>query len=210
MSKSTKVIAALGVAAGLGIAALPAASFAATTQDVPLTVTVPDVLDLEIGSQTGDFITDTTDGIELTPAAGDMSSSHTLTAKANGSSTGWNITVASTDTESHQETSTLYNAASGGDSIAPYASEKTTAQVTAAATTGWGIKLANAISGNTSPSVFTTTGYSYTEGGVVFSGDSPTITAGVTGTVGYGVSVADGAPSGTYKGSITYTIANNQ
>ena len=40
MTKTTKIIAALGVVAGIGVAALPISSFAASTQDVTVRVTI--------------------------------------------------------------------------------------------------------------------------------------------------------------------------
>ena len=48
MSKSTKVIAALGVVAGLGVAALPLSSFAASTGDVNVKVEVGSTISMTI------------------------------------------------------------------------------------------------------------------------------------------------------------------
>ena len=202
MSKSTKIIAALGVAAGLGVAALPAATFADTTVVVPLAVTIEETLSLS-GVTTGDFAS--TSGITLTAGQNNSASKTVLTAISNNG-TGWKVTVAGTDDETQQSGSTLYNATTGGQSIAPFSSKVT--DLDDNETSGWGIKLSDLATGVTAGD-FTTDGWTgvSSENDTVVASSAPSGTGGKTFTANYGIDLADTQASGTYKGSITYTIA---
>ena len=200
MSKSTKIIAALGVAAGLGIAALPAATFAATSVEVPLKVTIDDVLSLS-GVTTGDFASTT--GITLEAGQNDAQSQTVWTATSNDTD-GWTVTVAPTTNGSN----VLTNATN--ETIDPFATEVT--DLSENTTSGWGIKLNNLADGvSAATSAFTTTGFKGVTTGPdqVVTSSAPSGTAGKNFTTIYGVDLADDQAAGVYAGSITFTIAAN-
>ena len=221
MSKSTKVIAALGVAAGLGIAALPAASFAATTADVELQFTVPDALSISVDSADVDF------GDILAGASDTATTETTITANA---TTGYNLTVAATSATSATATSAVFTATHGATPLAPWAINAAIAPADLdEAAAGWGMKL------NAMP---TTAGVTYTPGSIVttayngvpntavsdedptdptFTPNSATIyTTGALTTqitdepqIDYAVKLPDNQAAGVYTANITYTVANN-
>ncbi len=221
MSKSTKIIAALGVAAGLGVAALPAASFAETysgsingaaitANDTgfvqPLAVNIANTLSLS-GTTTGSFAS--ADGVTLTAGQQDSNSQTVWTAICNDSD-GWTVTVAPSSA-TKQQSATLYNGTGDdADSIAPFASEVTIANFATTTTSGWGILLANLATGVSAGSDFTTTGYNGVSGSnQVVTSAATSGTAGKNFTTKYGVTTADTQAGGEYKGSITFTIAAN-
>ena len=204
MSKSTKVIAALGVAAGLGIAALPAATFAEaqyTNNVVPLKVIINDTLSLA-GVTTGDFAS--TEGLTLAAGQNDSTSKTVWTAISNDTD-GWTVSVAPTDTG----TNILSNGVAADD-ISPFTSEVT--DLSTNTTSGWGIKLNNlAQAVSATGSHFTTSGFT----GVTTGPDQVVTSSTTSGTAGqtfetiYGIDLADDQAAGTYSGSITFTIAGN-
>lgn len=213
MSKSTKIIAALGVAAGLGIAALPAATFADTSVAVPVRVNIEDTLALS-GITTGDFAS--TEGLDLVAGSYDVTSQTVFTATSNNNS-GWHVTVAGTDDTTQQSGSTLYNATTGGQSIAPFSTAVPAADpgsdgdwIGKAGDSGWGIMLDNLATGVSAGANYSTSSYmGVTAAGNVVTSATTSGTAGKSFTVKYGVRLADTQAAGDYKGNITYTIANN-
>lgn len=219
MSKSTKIIAALGVAAGLGVAALPAATFAAeTVQTVPLKVVVADSFELSVTSTA-----DTTDpetgevtkgaftgatGVALAAGASDNASSSTILAKSNRTG-GYKVTVAGTGSDWNNGT-TLKRSATDADGIAPYENPVTyDGFENYSTTTGWGIRIASSDEGVTTGNFNATTytGVSGTNNIIEYS-ETTSGNAGKSVVANYGVSLKDGQPAGTYIGNITYTLVN--
>ena len=167
MSKTTKIIAALGVVAGLGVAALPAFTYATATisEDVDLVVEVPSAIAIEISgnNDSGDYNAvagvnpsnaqlKNTDGNVITAIAGTSSSKAQILPNAiveGGTSTGQDATFKSTIKVTTNATggynlavkaTTSTNLTSGaGDTIPPLAAAAASfTQGTAA----WGVKTA--------------------------------------------------------------------
>lgn len=91
MSKITKTIAALGVVAGLGVAALPLASYAATTQDIVVKATIGESLTVTAP---------TSATVELTPTNGAaaVEKSSSVTVNTNHLS-GFTLNIKDSDAE---------------------------------------------------------------------------------------------------------------
>ena len=91
MSKITKTIAALGVVAGLGVAALPLASYAATTQNIAVEAEIGETLSVE---------TPTVAKVELAPTNGAaaVNGSSSVTVKTNHLS-GFTLNIKDSDSE---------------------------------------------------------------------------------------------------------------
>lgn len=91
MSKITKTIAALGVVAGLGVAALPLASYAATTQDITVEATIGPVL--SVGTPTAATV-------ELAPINGQtaVEGSSSVTVNTNNLK-GFTLNIKDSDSE---------------------------------------------------------------------------------------------------------------
>ena len=91
MSKITKTIAALGVVAGLGVAALPLASYAATTQNIAVEAEIGETLSVE---------TPTVATVELAPTNGAAATegSSSVTVKTNHLS-GFTLNIKDSDSE---------------------------------------------------------------------------------------------------------------
>ena len=107
MSKITKTIAALGVVAGLGVAALPLASYAATSDSVTVNALVGTSMSVSLDK----------DSVSLNPTAGNApvntEGSQTITATAITNNTnGYKLTLTDADSTNHY-------LASGGNHIAP-------------------------------------------------------------------------------------------
>lgn len=215
MSKSTKVIAALGVAAGLGVAALPAATFAdSTTYTVPLAVNINESLNLE-GTTTGEFASNA--GVTLAAGESDLNSKTVFTANYNKAG-GWKVTVAGTNDAAQQSGSTLWNNATSGQgqSIAPFASGKSYTPAEGKIVlgdgdpSGWGITVTDVADDVTTGTGYSATAYTGITANAVVASTSTTGNAGKSFTVNYGVALADGQAAGNYKGNLTYTLeANN-
>ena len=120
MSKITKTIAALGVVAGLGVAALPLASYAVDTESIQVTANIGSTISLSMA--------DSKNAVELTPTVNGAIDSDTVTAQVTTNDTkGYKLTASPT-------TSTLRNA--DGDTIAACTSADNDT------TSYWGIKWA--------------------------------------------------------------------
>lgn len=91
MSKITKTIAALGVVAGLGVAALPLASYAATTQNIAVEAEIGETLSVE---------TPTAATVELAPTNGAAAAegSSSVTVKTNHLS-GFTLNIKDSDSD---------------------------------------------------------------------------------------------------------------
>lgn len=101
MSKITKTIAALGVVAGLGVAALPLASYAADTENIQVTANVGSTISLSMAGNKN--------SVELDPVTNGAIDSDTVTAQVTtNDTTGYKLTASAT-------TSTLSN--TSGDTI---------------------------------------------------------------------------------------------
>ena len=91
MSKITKTIAALGVVAGLGVAALPLASYAATTQNIAVQAEIGEMLSVD---------TPTVATVELAPTNGAAAkeSSSSVTVNTNHR-TGFTLNIKDSDSD---------------------------------------------------------------------------------------------------------------
>lgn len=91
MSKITKTIAALGVVAGLGVAALPLASYAATTQNISVEAKIGETLSVE---------TPTVATVQLTPTNGAaaVNGTSSVTVKTNHHS-GFTLNIKDSDSD---------------------------------------------------------------------------------------------------------------
>lgn len=107
MSKITKTIATLGVVAGLGVAALPLASYAATSDTVTVNALVDTSMSVSLDK----------DSVSLEPDAGGVpvntEGTQTITATATTNNTnGYKLTLTDGDSTNHY-------LANGGNHIAP-------------------------------------------------------------------------------------------
>ena len=176
MSKVTKTIAALGVVAGLGVAALPLASYAATTDTVTVNAEVGTSMSVSLDK----------DSVSLNPTAGGVPVStedapaQTITATAITNNTnGYKLTLTDADSTNHY-------LASGGNHIAP--------GVPTQGDSFWGVKFgADAES------------YVSIASAPVINGEA-TDDAGDTHSLDVGVSASAGQVPGTYTGTLTVTI----
>lgn len=195
MSKSTKVIAALGVAAGLGVAALPAATFAATAQSrqVQITANVGETHTIAVDANsvsTGD----------LNPGATDATLSSTITVDSNNP-TGYSVTIAASGTEGH--VSDLWNA--GASSAIPAFS--TPQSTLTGGTAGWGVKLGAAYTGATVLNPDTYVGLGATGSQVVYTNNAVSGNLENEYVVNYGIALDSNQPTGAYSGAVTYTLS---
>lgn len=223
MSKSTKIIAGLGVAAVLGVAALPMASFAAEgdqyTVTVPVQATVANGIKIEVkdnnvaspawvsatradNQQDGHAFADlSTISFSLAPGAGTSVLDKTDIRVSTNYPAGYTLSATTTDLE-----------ASNLPAIEDFASVSQIA-TTGNTTSGWGIQVAK---DNTVLPAFQTgeepevvSGYK----GVNSQIDA--VTSGITGltthtyAVNYGINIAASQAAGTYNGSATFVVASD-
>lgn len=181
----TRSIAVLGVVAGIGVAALPAMSYAAS-QDVELSVTVQSTL-------SGEPVI-CRDGV--TPATIGAGASTTLNCEISYQSNG-------AATVSIKDADETLNLVSGDNTIKPISAAA--ADVTGE---GWGYKFtvdnAGADSGGltaTNDQYNPITASDFT----VASNDAP-LTSAATGTFGFKVSTQSNTEAGTYKDTVTISI----
>lgn len=218
MSKSTKIIAGLGVAAALGVAALPVASFAADySATVPVKATVANSIKIEVkdnnattpawvAAQQADaggvnaFADLTTvDFGNIAPGAGTSLAAQTELRVTTNYPAGYTISATTTD---------LDHASQAGVDI-PAFSTDTAIAATGNTTSGWGINVQRTT--NTATYLIgSATEYNGNDGTAAFETQS-----GLTGltaneyTVGYGINVADDQASGEYNGSVTFKVASD-
>lgn len=216
MSKSTKIVAGLGVAAALGIAAVPVASFAVTdlSGTVDITATIADSFSMTIDTKTASQAGTAGNAIDFGEVAvnsTDTAGSTTLVVTTNIPD-GYNLKAFATGAAGHE--TALHNAEADAD-IPGYAS----LSALTAGTAGWGIKVsavekdvadagaaaARALNGG----VFDGTQYlaPTTAGAIIDSIAADSISAmhEVTYTVDYGIATSANQAAGTYAGQVTYT-----
>ncbi|MDO4889426.1 MAG: hypothetical protein Q4A25_01900 [Candidatus Saccharibacteria bacterium] len=216
MSKSTKIIAGLGVAAALGVAALPMASFAANySVTVPVQATVANGVKIEVkdmNATPSDWVAAQQPDADGTNAFAD------LTAVNFGSSLAPGVGVSLLD---QTEIRVTTNYPSGytlsavttdltGDPASSIADFESVTAVNASGntTSGWGIQVAK---NGTALAAFVdgaTTGYKGANGQI----DSVNGLTGLTTNVyvaNYGINIAASQAAGTYSGSATYTVASD-
>ena len=190
---STKIIAALSLAAGLGLAALPACTFADTTETATVTVTIDTAISLR-GSTNKESVSMTAGGTNNEIAT-------TLYATTN-SSTGYNITASILDSGS----TALVNS---GDSIPSY----TSASALSSSTAGWGLAVSGTETTDTAFPLLSDSKYLglLSESSRIVC-KSAALTSGVEDRdtiVTYGIAVGTSPVSGDYTGGVKYTIAAN-
>ena len=209
MSKSTKVIAGLGVVAALGVAALPLASFA-TSGDygtVAVSATVPDAISMTI-----DGTATTGSGVAGNAVAfGNVATG--AIAVSDGSTIKYN--VAYNFKVQNTSNSGAGDLASSTSTIAPFATA--TKPTTGQSTSGWGFrvtKTSGTISATAYDDATLMDGADKTYIGVPTSETTldavAAPAAAITGTytMEYGLQVSNDQASGTYTGSITYKVTN--
>ena len=223
MSKSTKVIAALGVAAGLGIAALPAASFAvqSDTASVGIEVEVTDMIQLSVtgtedSTHTVDQGADAYVQATMGPNAAKVKTGTAAVVTNNVG--GYTLSVAPFSAGS----STLKNGADTQDpeydTIAPFATAATFTAGTGETVDsfdvdGWGITYTNtgATSGTIPADVVAGKYIGISNSTTMLSTSaSATEASPNTTNISYGFQTKDEQKTGTYTGKILYTATNNE
>lgn len=196
MSKMTKTIAALGVVAGLGVAALPLSSYAAVVTD-STTVTAQAVIGEAI-SVTADAADDTVTITDVTANQDVKEGSTVLTVQTNNVN-GYNLTIKDSDT-----VTALTTDGTDATNGIPAAAALTKG------TKGWGFKTATTTEGVTvsaSAQAYraietgTQTIASRASGASVEDGDKVTLT--------FGVVVDSSIAAGTYSDDVVITATTN-
>lgn len=184
----------------LGIAVTPAFASAATQ-------TANTTINASVGSAIS-VTTSTTVTVNLTPTSGGVvsSSSDTVTVNTNNAS-GYNLTLANSDTNT--------NLVSGANNIAAHTG--TFAAPTTLGNNTWGYRIvsaggfgASAYSGETNQAGSTSTwaGVPSSASPIQVKSTGSTATNDVT-TVWYGVKATSSQPNGTYSDTVTYTASTN-
>ena len=184
MKKMTAAVAALGVVAGLGAAALPMSSYAAS-ETVPVTAIIDTTLSISTSAEEVKIT-------NVIPGGAIASEDLTVTVKVNSDATanGYKLTIKDSDAI------TALVAANGTDNIP--------AGVPASNTSAWGWATVNTTTGALSGNYKAVT---TAEANVVPSG---TFTSGVASTVlRFGVSASDSQAAGTYTGGVILTATAN-
>ncbi|MDO4759403.1 MAG: hypothetical protein Q4A30_01280 [Candidatus Saccharibacteria bacterium] len=196
MSKSTKIIAALGVVAGIGVAALPLSTFAANTADVTVKVMIGEQLSLSMDLAASDT--------EQTMTASEIKTDEMKsTAKVSTNhAAGYTLTVIDKDTNT-----ALVNESNPSATIPAIAVEGALSSGTAA----WGLQVDSAYPGTTISTAQWSPIPASTSTALVVrnSGALATAVSDEASVVKYGVSTAAGQASGTYSDIITYTVTAN-
>ena len=190
MSKMTKTIAALGIVAGLGVAALPLSSYAVTdTANVTAQAIVGDSISI-----TADAADDTVTISDVTANQAVKEGSTVLTVTTNNAS-GYNVTIKDTDDVTHLTTD-------GSDETNGIPASATLTQNNK----GWGFKSSSATTGVTVSTAQqnwravtsdTQTIASRASGASAEGGDKITLT--------FGVVVDATVPAGTYEDEVVLT-----
>lgn len=214
MSKMSKTIAILGVVAGLGVAALPLSTYAASivagdgensvTGNTTIKLTIKDELSMELDK-------DTTAGNEVDLGNGTATPSMTVKVITNNT-TGYNLNLKGSTTANDPVIATDL-ATVNKDRIqagtGSFATPKALADETFSA---WGYKVANSNANNTvTYTQFTDGLYAGVNAGgqEIVNVSKPTGAAGDTTTVTFAASVKDGQAAGEYTGQVTFTATNN-
>lgn len=188
MSNITKAIAALGVVAGLGVAALPLSSYAAETGPVKVTATVDNTISVTAN--------DTEVNLGTVMPNGPVSSASTSVTVATTNETGYTLVVKDSD-----ENIGLYKTNADG-SLNMTAGQFIEAGAPAKGSTAWGVRAdaTKAFQGVTA----------YSGAGIELKKTTTSATtAGDTTDVEFGVSVATGFTNGTYEGAVVFVATAN-
>lgn len=181
MSKSTKIIAALGVVAGLGVAALPLSTYAATdSKDVTFSVEVGESISLAVDNATVATTTALAAGQALTSG---LTTTATVITNAAG---GYTLTIADKDADTNLVGTTDTNA-----TIATGAS-------LTAGTEAWAVKGGN-LTDWTAMVASTDTAL------VLADTNTATAAAGENTPIDFGVSTAATTKADTYTDVVTLT-----
>ena len=200
MSKSTKIIAALGVVAGLGVATLPLSSFAASTGDVNVKVEVGSTISMTI-----DDADRSTTPLEKTVQMDNNDTDESLTASikvTTNDADGYILTVKDKAGDGAALQPTL---GTNSQTIPAFTVKQTDLSALVTDTYGWGMKAANANSNATVATAFS--------GGYGFVTDADQAVVTVSGsaaedetTITYGIVTKDDQVADTYSTLITYTV----
>lgn len=197
MSKMTKTIAALGVVAGLGVAALPLSSYAAV---------VTDSTDVTLNAVVGEAISVTTNAADDTVTINNVTAnqdakegSTVLTIQTNNAN-GYTLTIEDADA-----TTALKDASN--TSYAGIATLKSGATLDKG-TTGWGFKASTTTDGVTA-NLTNWTGIKTTAQTLATRASGATATDGDQVTLTFGVVVDSTVPAGTYSDVVTLTATTN-
>lgn len=98
MTKSTKIIAAIGVIAGLGVAALPVGAFAVSTQDVTVKVNIDSSISLGVDQNTTQ--------VTMAPNQADSSSLKTKLTVSTNNAAGYKLEVKDKDADTSLKSGT--------------------------------------------------------------------------------------------------------
>lgn len=186
MSNITKAIAALGVVAGLGVAALPLSSYAVESGPVKVTAVVDSTISITAN--------DTEVNLGTVMPGGPVSTGSTSVTVASTNTSGYTLVVKDAD-----ENTGLYTVTDG---VVNVAGANIAAGAPAKGTTAWGVR-----KDNTSAFQAITP---YSGAGIELkkTTSSPTVD-GETTNVEFGVSVATGFAAGTYEGEVVFVATAN-
>ncbi len=224
MSKSTKIIAGLGVAAALGVAALPVASFAYTgTGTVAVSAEITGTIGMQIntdnsGTMSSDIEDDATqagfaaDFGSVTLGYGYKKAGNTIIKVHTNQPGGYVLSATGADL--------AQTGAGAGSAVIPASTAGVTVTdndaAVASAVSGWGITVDKTKTGTATTENLGT--YFGNAAGNVFKAKTTSETIDTvsdvttayegTYTIGYGLTVAENQPSGNYSGTITYVATN--
>ncbi len=215
MSKSTKVIAALGVVAGLGVAALPAFTYAASSVagEVELSVNVDEAIAMTIKGNAEQAA-----GVDVyTPTGATTIDGHTVgslydSTSLESSSSSAALLPNAADTTTATSQIKVYTNAAGGFTLSVKDADTNTALVhdtdsTKTIPAGATITAGTAAWGYKGGSVTNFAAIAATDA-TVYSQNAPT-SGGATIDMTYGVSTASDQATGTYTDTIIYTATTN-
>ncbi len=192
MSKTTKALAALGVVAGLGVAALPLSTYAAIdsdTADMGVDAVVENFISIE--NTTGTAEDRVVHLGTLVNNAAIVSKNGTVNVKTNGAN-GFTLKIKPT-------------AAGNADMVIDGGTSgaKIPAGTPTPGTSAWGFKL------DGTDTWMSFTGENVTEATLKADYALPADKGGTDITVNFGATVDGAQPAGTYKTSVTFTAATN-
>ncbi len=205
MSKMTTAIAALGVVAGLGVAAMPLATYADTTRDVPLKLTVEETIEISTSSDDDPF-TKVNDVVLSTDNKGDnadyASKGFEVFVKTNASN-GYTISAKSTTPGETALKTTDGNKIPASNALA-------------AGTSAWAYKVTPGTQGDGATAPGETNMSAWTAitdtDAVIYTatqkkGGISTANKGLGTGVTFGASISNSQAAGDYTGSVTFTAA---
>lgn len=188
MSKMSKAIAALGVVAGLGVAALPLSSYAVAGKTATATTTAQAI----VGDSIAISVVDGTVTISNVTANQDPKSASTEVTVTTNNLAGYKVTIEDTDGVTAMKNTDTNSSAT----IA--------AKIPAKGQTGWGFKASSEAA-----NVDTTASASYRALGSdamdLATKNAASSNTGDVITLTFGVSVNNAVPAGTYTNEVTLT-----